>query len=119
MSKIYNQTDYRSILYVCVRVILGLYLLLHSISGLWDFDQFMVTALGYFPEESAMSYIAYLTPVIPFIEFFLAIMILAGIYTKSALFWAIGIGLFFMAVLFNSLSSISLIIVKDHFAQSL
>ncbi len=59
-------------------------------------DQFMVVALSYFPDESSISFLAYLTPIVPFMEFFLAVMILTGLYTKPALKWAIGIGAFFM-----------------------
>ena len=96
MKEYYPNTDYKTILYTIGRVGLGAYLLFHSVLGIIDMDEFMVTALSYFPEGSSISFLAYLTPIIPFMEFFLAIMILTGIYTKAALKWAIGIGLFFM-----------------------
>jgi uncharacterized membrane protein YphA (DoxX/SURF4 family) len=96
MKEYYLKTDYRTILYTIVRVGLGAYLLFHSVIGILDMDEFMVTALSYFPEGSSLSFLAYLTPIIPFMEFFLAIMILTGIYTKAALKWAMGVGLFFM-----------------------
>lgn len=96
MKNFYTATDYKTILYAIARVALGSYLLFHSILGVMDFDQFMITALSYFEEDSSISFLAYLSPVVPFMEFFLAVMILTGLYTQIALRWAIGIGIFFM-----------------------
>lgn len=98
MGKFYNQTDYRTILYAIIRIALGMYLLVHSVFSLIDFDRFMITALEYLPEDSSISFLAYLTPIIPFMEFFLSVMILTGLYTKAALRWAIGVGIFFMVI---------------------
>ncbi|BAO55897.1 DoxX family protein [Nonlabens marinus] len=96
MGGYYEKTDYKTISYAVIRVALGGYLLFHSIIGIIDFDQFMVTALSYFEEGSSISFLAYLTPIVPFMEFFLALMILTGLYTRLALQWAIGVGIFFM-----------------------
>jgi|GEM_PF-7031431 len=96
MGEYYDKTDYKTIVYALVRISLGAYLLFHSIIGIIDFDEFMVTALSYFADDSSISFLAYLTPIVPFMEFFLALMILTGIYTRAALQWAIGIGMFFM-----------------------
>ena len=85
MSKFYINTDYRTILYAICRVGLGVYLLIHSILRVIDFDEFLATAIAYLPEESSIAFLAYLTPLIPFMEFFLAVMILTGIYTNIAL----------------------------------
>ncbi|AZQ44032.1 MauE/DoxX family redox-associated membrane protein [Nonlabens ponticola] len=95
MRNFYLRTDIKTIIYGITRVGLGIYLLSHAAMAFMDFDQFMATALSYFPEDSGLSFLAYLTPIVPFMEFFLAVMILAGIYTKLALKWAIGIGIFF------------------------
>jgi uncharacterized membrane protein YphA (DoxX/SURF4 family) len=96
MKEYYSKTNYRTILYTVARVGLGAYLLFHSVLGIIDMDEFMVTALSYFSKGSSISFLAYLTPIVPFMEFFLAVMILTGIYTQAALKWAIGIGVFFM-----------------------
>ncbi len=96
MEEYYENTDYKTILYALVRIGLGGYLLFHSILGIMDFDQFMVTALSYFEPGSSISFLAYLTPIVPFMEFFLALMIFTGLYTSAALKWAIGVGVFFM-----------------------
>jgi uncharacterized membrane protein YphA (DoxX/SURF4 family) len=96
MREYYDKTDYKTIIYALVRIALGSYLLFHSIIGILDFDEFMVTALSYFADDSSISFLAYLTPIVPFMEFFLALMILTGLYTRIALQYAIGIGMFFM-----------------------
>lgn len=94
-------------LYALSRVGLGVYLLIHAVHGLLDFDNFMVSALNYLPEESSIAFLAYLTPIIPFMEFFLALMILLGLYTAPALRWAIGIGAFFV-MMFHFLGDLSI-----------
>jgi uncharacterized membrane protein YphA (DoxX/SURF4 family) len=96
MKEYYPKTDYRTVLYTIVRIGLGAYLLFHSVLGVVDMDEFMVTALSYFSKDSSISFLAYLTPIVPFMEFFLGVMILTGVYTLVALKWAIGIGVFFM-----------------------
>ncbi|WP_194852111.1 DoxX family protein [Nonlabens antarcticus] len=96
MRELYNKTDYRSIGYAVGRIGMGSYLLFHAITSIMDMDQFMVTALSYFTDNSPISFLTYLTPIIPFMELFLAIMILMGLYTRIALKWAVGIGVFFM-----------------------
>ncbi|SCY13157.1 hypothetical protein SAMN05192588_1300 [Nonlabens sp. Hel1_33_55] len=96
MSRFYPKSDLRTLLYAALRIGLGLYLLIHAVIGLMDMDNFMLTALSYLEEDSSIAFLAYLTPIIPFMEFFLAVMILTGIYTKAALQWATGIGVFFM-----------------------
>ncbi|PRP66128.1 hypothetical protein [Nonlabens agnitus] len=105
MSRFYPKSDIRTLLYAMLRVGLGLYLLIHAVIGLMDMDNFMLTALGYL-EDSSVEFLAYLTPIIPFMEFFLAVMILTGIYTKAALQWATGIGIFFM-LMFHYLDDLS------------
>jgi uncharacterized membrane protein YphA (DoxX/SURF4 family) len=96
MKKYYPKTDYRTVLYTIVRIGLGAYLLFHSVLGVIDMDEFMVIALSHFSKDSSISFLAYLTPIVPFMEFFLGVMILTGVYTQVALKWAIGIGVFFM-----------------------
>lgn len=98
MSNFYPKDDFRSIIYAIARVGLGVYLLVHAVYGLIDFDRFMISALSYLPEDSPISFLAYLTPIIPFMELFLALMIFLGIYTKSALQWALAIGVFFIGM---------------------
>lgn len=106
MSHFYDKTDFKTILYSISKIGLGLYLLVHAVFSLIDFDKFMVTALTYLPEDSPISFLAYLTPVIPFMEFFLALMILTGLYTRPALKWAIAVGIFFV-VIFHFLGDLS------------
>ncbi|KQC33253.1 hypothetical protein AAU57_07930 [Nonlabens sp. YIK11] len=105
MSRFYPKSDIRTLLYAMLRVGLGLYLLIHAVIGLMDMDNFMLTALGYL-EDSSVEFLAYLTPIIPFMEFFLAVMILTGIYTRAALQWATGIGIFFI-LMFHYLDDLS------------
>ena len=90
--------DWKTIAYLVVRFSLGLYLLVHAVNNLIDYQSFIFSAREYVPEESALGFLANLTPIVPLLEFFLALMILFGLYTRISLIWAMGLGIFFTAI---------------------
>lgn len=91
----YKRNDFKIVLYGLARILLGAYLLIHAMANVLNYDYFIAESLSYFGKENAFRVLANLTPIVPLLEFFLAILIVFGIYTKSTLKWAIGLGLFF------------------------
>jgi uncharacterized membrane protein YphA (DoxX/SURF4 family) len=96
----YLKNDWKSFLYAIVRVGLGLYLISHAILNLIHYDDFIEASRHYVPEGSGLEFLAYFTPAVPMLEFFIALMILGGLYTRLSLQWAIGLGIFF-TILFH------------------
>ncbi len=96
-SNNFISSNYKPLLYAVIRISLGAYLLLHSLESVLGMDEFMTQALSYFEKNSSFTVLTYLIPVVPFVEFFLAVLILSGLYTNLALLWAIAVGAVFMA----------------------
>ncbi|MDP5100528.1 MAG: hypothetical protein NWQ09_04310 [Nonlabens sp.] len=91
----YEKTDVKTISYAAVRVILGGYLLIHSIINVLNYNQFISDTMKYFEKDSSFNFLAELAPLVPLMEFFIAGMIILGLYTSVSLKWAVGLGIFF------------------------
>lgn len=99
MTQFYSsQNNWKTISYLIVRVGLGSYLLIHSLINLNNYDQFIQLSIPYVPQGSELGFLANFTPVVPLLEFFIALMILTGLYARKSLMWAIGLGFFFTAL---------------------
>lgn len=99
MTQLYtSQNNWKTILYLIVRVGLGSYLLIHALINLINYDEFIQLAVQYVPEGSELGFLANFTPIVPLLEFFIALMILTGLYARKSLMWAIGLGVFFTAL---------------------
>jgi uncharacterized membrane protein YphA (DoxX/SURF4 family) len=96
MPQFYSlQNDWKTICYFITRLSLGMYLLIHAIINLIEYQSFIFTAREYVPLESPLGFLANFTPIVPLLEFFLALMIILGLYTRISLIWAIVLGVFF------------------------
>ncbi|WP_124980035.1 MauE/DoxX family redox-associated membrane protein [Nonlabens xiamenensis] len=99
MPQLYHtKTDWKSILYFTVRFGLGFYLFVHAVLNLIHYNDFVLMSRQYVPEDSAFGFLAYFTPAVPLIEFFIASMLLIGLYTRMSLKWGISLGVFFTAL---------------------
>lgn len=87
--------------YGALRVSLGIYLFEHAIANVLNYNEFVVESMIYFNEEGNLKFLSELAPLVPLMEFFIASMITLGLYTKTILKWAIGLGIFF-TVFFHS-----------------
>lgn len=90
-----SRNNWKTIIYALIRIALGSYLLLHAINNLINFESFIEISMSYIPADSKLEFLAHLTPLVPLVEFFIASMILLGIYTRSSLIGAIALGIFF------------------------
>ncbi|AGC75405.1 DoxX-like protein [Nonlabens dokdonensis] len=99
MSHLYSsKNNWKTFLYAVIRVALGSYLLVHAIYNLANFETFIELSMGYIPTDSPLEFLAQLTPLVPLVEFFIALMILLGLYARISLIWAIVIGVFFTSL---------------------
>ncbi|WP_405369205.1 DoxX family protein [Nonlabens sp. Asnod2-A12] len=99
MTQFYSsQNNWKTITYLIVRVGLGSYLLIHAIVNLVNYDEFIQLAVQYVPQGSELGFLANFTPIVPLLEFFIALMILTGLYARKSLIGAIVLGVFFTAL---------------------
>lgn len=90
-----SKNNWKTILYVFIRVALGSYLCIHSIYNLANFQSLIELSIGYIPVNSPLEFLAQLTPIVPLIEFFISLMIILGLYTRLSLMWGTILGIFF------------------------
>ncbi len=114
MSHLYtSKNDWKTFLYALIRVSLGSYLLAHAILNMINFDSFLELSMAYIPTGSSLEFLAQLAPLVPLVEFFIALMILLGLYTRISLLWAIALGVFF-TLLFHYLGDTETALVHSY-----
>lgn len=91
----YLKNDKLIFIYSFFRIFLGVYLLFHAIVNVMNYDVFLTESKTYFEVGSPFIFLSYLTPIVPLLEFFLAGVIILGLYTIPAMKWALGLGIFF------------------------
>ncbi|EAS18807.1 hypothetical protein FNJ87_16020 [Nonlabens mediterrranea] len=100
MKHLYQtQTDQFSILYLIVRILLGAYLIYHASLNLFDFDAFYLDSINYTNDSGYQSMLGMISPFLPFIELFIGVLILTGLYTSVCLRWSILLGIIVTAFL--------------------
>jgi uncharacterized membrane protein YphA (DoxX/SURF4 family) len=99
MSQFYSsKNNWKTFLYAVIRVALGSYLLVHALNNLINFENFIELSMDYVPQNSPLEFLAHLAPLVPLIEFFIALMIFLGLYARLSFIWAIFLGIFFTSL---------------------
>ncbi|PQJ30480.1 hypothetical protein BST92_00335 [Nonlabens arenilitoris] len=94
MKHLYQtKNDQYSIAYLFLRVLLGAYLIYHAGSNLFDFDSYYMDSINYSSTLNFQNLLSMITPFLPFVELFIGVLILTGLYTSVCLRWSIALGI--------------------------
>ncbi|WOI24122.1 hypothetical protein [Nonlabens ulvanivorans] len=94
MKHLYQtQNDQFSVAYFLLRTILGAYLIYHASLNLFDFDAFYLDSINYSDKTGFQNLLGIVSPFLPFVELFIGVLILTGLYTSVCLRWSIILGI--------------------------
>lgn len=96
----HGKNDFPVYLYTILRIGLGLYLLFHALDHIIHFNQYLKDTEAYLGEDSMSTILQLFIPIVPMIEFFIALMITMGLYTRISLIGAIATGIIFIIAFF-------------------